>query len=322
MKNILKRADGRWQYRKSINGNRIYIYAKTQRELLNKIKHTKINKQQEKVQSKSTIELIWEWFKKYKENLSSNITYKQCIAKHFEKNKLFDKNINKLTYIDIEDFIQNKKNRVQAYCYYIIKGTFEYAENCQLIKYNFIPKITKPKRNSKKGTSFSLKEQKLILENLDKTDIKYEILFYLLIGCRRTEAKNITIENIDFDNLSVYVPGTKTRKVSDKRYVPISKHFAEILKNNFNQMFTYRTDTYSQKFKSYLKQLNIKGKKLHDLRHTFSTNLYYLGVPDKERQYYMGHSSIVMTNDVYTHLDPNIKKDDILNLYKDLYPQF
>ena len=68
--------------------------------------------------------------------------------------------------------------------------------------------------------------------------------------------------------------------------------------------------------------IGIKNKTLHNTRHTFSTNLYYLGVPDKQRQVYLGHSSIVMTNDIYTHLDPSITKNDIVKLYNNLYPDF
>jgi len=50
--------------------------------------------------------------------------------------------------------------------------------------------------------------------------------------------------------------------------------------------------------------------------------LYYLGVPDKLRQAQLGHASIVMTNDIYTHLDPTITREDILQLYGDWYPEF
>ena len=141
-----------------------------------------------------------------------------------------------------------------------------------------------------------------------------------MIGWRRTEAKNVTIEDIDFENNSIYINGTKTK--SAKRYVPISDKFKNILKENFDKMFKKDISYYSKTFCNYLKMLNIKKHKLHDLRHTFSTNLYYLKVQDKERQYYLGHTSIAMTNDIYTHLDPNITKEQILNLYKDLYPKF
>lgn len=40
----------------------------------------------------------------------------------------------------------------------------------------------------------------------------------------------------------------------------------------------------------------------HDLRHTFATALYDAGVPVKAAQYYLGHSDIQMTLNLYTHL--------------------
>lgn len=41
----------------------------------------------------------------------------------------------------------------------------------------------------------------------------------------------------------------------------------------------------------------------HMLRHTYATNLYYAGIDIKTAQYLLGHSSIQMTMDIYTHLD-------------------
>lgn len=70
-----------------------------------------------------------------------------------------------------------------------------------------------------------------------------------------------------------------------------------------------------------MKDVGVKGT-LYMLRHTYATNLYYLGVPDKERQVYMGHYSSALTNDIYTTFDPSIKKSDIVKLYNNLYPEF
>jgi hypothetical protein len=36
----------------------------------------------------------------------------------------------------------------------------------------------------------------------------------------------------------------------------------------------------------------------------------------------MGHSSIMMTNDIYTTLDPSIKAADITAIYGNLYPSY
>lgn len=41
----------------------------------------------------------------------------------------------------------------------------------------------------------------------------------------------------------------------------------------------------------------------HIFRHTYATNLYYAGIDIKTAQYLLGHSSIQVTMDIYTHLD-------------------
>lgn len=53
----------------------------------------------------------------------------------------------------------------------------------------------------------------------------------------------------------------------------------------------------------------------HMFRHTYATNLYYAGIDVKTAQYLLGHSSIKMTMDIYTHLDDNkiSEAGDILN---------
>ena len=318
MKYIRKRTDGRWEFRKSIDGKRYYVYAKTQKALLKKIKSFKpIETKENKT---ITFDFINQWYNLYKKDITSHSQYLYAINKYFNI-PLFKKPIDKITYLELEEFLNNiDKKRTKAYCYYIIKGIFETAYKQKLVKEDLSKLITKPKNKTIKGEHFNLKEQEAILNNLDKTPIKNEIIFYLLTGCRRTEAKNISINDIDFDNNKIYIAGTKTK--SAKRYVPISNNYKNFLKENFKYMFKYQQDYYSKEFSKYLKLLKIKNHKLHDLRHTFSTNLYYLGVPDKERQYYLGHSSIMITNDIYTHLDPNITKNNILNLYKDLYPKF
>ena len=55
----------------------------------------------------------------------------------------------------------------------------------------------------------------------------------------------------------------------------------------------------------------------HIFRHTFATNLYYAGVDIKMAQYLLGHASIEMTMEIYTHLDKETNKDAIgkLNEY-------
>ncbi|MBR1691765.1 MAG: site-specific integrase [Lachnospiraceae bacterium] len=49
----------------------------------------------------------------------------------------------------------------------------------------------------------------------------------------------------------------------------------------------------------------------HTLRHTFATRCFELGIDGKTVQTYLGHSSIKMTLDLYTHVMPNKLHDDM-----------
>ncbi len=323
LKNVRKRADGRYEWRKQINGLKYQIINRNKKILESKIKEFKKSISitvSHDGESHKFINLAEEWFSLYKANIASSATYRSCINNHFQI-ELFKKDIKTLTYMELELFLSKiKAPRVKAYCYFIITGVFKEALKRNYITRDVSALITKPKNESVKGESFTLREQKLILDNLDKSNMKYEILFYLLTGCRREEGCRTKFEHLDLENNKIFID--RTKRNCTKGYVPISEHFKQILQDNFKNMFTRSPDFYTKTFGEYLKFLNIKNHKLHDLRHTFATNIYYLGVPDKERQYYLGHKSIVMTNDIYTHLDLTITKNDILNLYKDLYPNF
>ena len=61
-----------------------------------------------------------------------------------------------------------------------------------------------------------------------------------------------------------------------------------------------------------------KGHKIHDLRHTFGSQLLENGATQKYVQTQMGHSSSRITLDIYNHLLPDSyqKADEIMdNLY-------
>lgn len=57
----------------------------------------------------------------------------------------------------------------------------------------------------------------------------------------------------------------------------------------------------------------------HMFRHTYATNLYYAGIDIKTAQTLLGHSSIQMTMDIYTHLDNEkiLSAGDKLNAFFD-----
>ena len=61
-------------------------------------------------------------------------------------------------------------------------------------------------------------------------------------------------------------------------------------------------DTLRKSFSKVLKDNNIRHISFHGLRHTYATRLFEKGVPLKIIQKLLGHSSLEITADIYTHI--------------------
>lgn len=68
-----------------------------------------------------------------------------------------------------------------------------------------------------------------------------------------------------------------------------------------------------RRFKPSLQRAGIDTIRFHDLRHTYASLLLANGAPMKYVQHQLGHSSITMTMDLYTHLLPEVN-DKCVNL--------
>jgi len=264
------------------------------------------------------IDLTWEWFTRHKEGkVASDARYKQVINKYITP---LDKNIAHYTKDDIVDHINEiVGHRTQMYVCDILKNVFAEANEKGKVKKNVLANLKRPKNIGKKGTWIDLEGQRKILDNIGNHTYGEEILFYLMTGCRCAEAWQTTI---NFEKRVAFIDGTKSKTAT--RYVELSQAYCDRIKDKWHTMFkkVQSANHFSGVVTEFLKSIGIEEKTCHSLRHTFATNLYYLGIDDKRRQYVLGHSSIAMTCDVYTTLDPTIKKADIIKLYKNLYPTY
>ena len=76
----------------------------------------------------------------------------------------------------------------------------------------------------------------------------------------------------------------------------------------------YEPRTYQDLFKRCVRRAGIKDANFHSLRHTFATRGLEKGIDLKIMQELLGHSSIKMTADLYTHVLPETKKNSMMKL--------
>lgn len=331
LKNIRKRNDGRWEYRKVLNGKRITLIASTLKLLEDKKRDLKKSLTKSKTNNiKDVCFYVNEWRDTYKANLSKNtkdlydLTLNNYIIKNFGNLRP-----NQLNAKEIQKFINNiKKLRLKEIVCQHFKAILTYLYANGIIKLNLAKLIVVTKSVAEQQQKIdrkplTLSQQKQLITTIKNVDddLKRFILFSIIIGTRRNETLAFRLSDINNNDLLIH--GTKTKK--SLRTVKISNEMKNFLfkkEIDPNELyFKYHEDTITEKVNKILQTIS-PDLTLHCLRKTCSTNMHYLGVSDKLRQQILGHTSIRTTNDIYTNLEFDVQKKDVIEIYNTLYYDF
>jgi integrase len=134
-------------------------------------------------------------------------------------------------------------------------------------------------------------------------------LFYLRSGCRRAEALQIQAQDIDWEHRRLIIPRTKNRR---PKVVVLTPDLIEILRAipvTVGRLFPWKADWVSHKFQRTARRAGLQAR-LHDLRHTYGTNLAMAGVDSRVIQEVMGHLDSKATA-VYIHLQPEYLEKEL-----------
>lgn len=151
-------------------------------------------------------------------------------------------------------------------------------------------------------------------------------LICLYAGLRRGEVLALTYEDIDRDAGLIHVdkavefignnPHIKPPKTdAGIRDVPLLDALAAVIPKEGSGLIFPGTGnnplTKTQYRKRWIKYCEAIGYDItaHQLRHGFATILYEAGIPDKDAQELLGHSSIAVTRDIYTHIRASRRKE-------------
>ena len=226
------------------------------------------------------------------------------------------------------------------------KRILEDAVNNDLISKNVANGIKSKKFPKKERMPLTKYEDKILLKYAKEHKYGLFMLILRYCGIRPEEAVALTLDDIDLNkkilninkavSLARNQPRVKTTKNLRNRQIPIPNVLIKLLKdeinyrksNNIKFLFTKETNKYSMLTKQALKThlntfLNFLNENIaadkkrikftyYQLRHSYCTMLYYAGVKIKKAQELMGHSSVDIVYDIYTHLDEERENADKL----------
>ncbi|MCL2475281.1 MAG: site-specific integrase [Chloroflexi bacterium] len=221
----------------------------------------------------------------------------------------------------------------------------QYAVKMGLIVRNPVDAVIIPKTKRPEMKFMNESDVKRFLELAKNTP--YYILFYLAIftGMRRSELLALRWQDIDFGKGQVYITRSlhhlkntgalifkEPKSEKSRRAVALSPSTVELLKehkitqNNFRLSLGYLAfnendlifchydgkpllpNTITHNWIKLTKKAGLEGIRLHDARHTHASLMLKQGVHPKIVQERLGHSSIQVTLDTYSHVTPGLQE--------------
>jgi len=219
----------------------------------------------------------------------------------------------------------------------IIKQSLDDAVAQGIIYRNIADNVSPPHSEHKEMRYWDTPEMNAFL--FSQKDSPHYPLFYtaLFTGMRRSELLALRWDDADLDGGSVsirrslqfskkngcYFSDVKSK--SSKRTIALTPSNVKVLssfkesskRKGADLIFGRNNKPFVPSYASRLwhvacERSGVKVIRLHDARHTHATLLFKQGVPAKIVQERLGHSSIVMTMNLYSHVIPGMQKDAAL----------
>jgi integrase len=217
------------------------------------------------------------------------------------------------------------------------------------VRWNYLERnpanfVTVPARNRREMKTFSVKEVKIFLEAIEGS--RLEALFHLAVtsGLRLSEILGLKWPDLGWETGSLRITRqlqrvpekglifSEPKSASSRRNIvigPTTLHKLKEHKGNHDierEQYVERWQDLDlifttlkgspigprnlyREFKSIIRSAGLPDIRFHDLRHTCATMMLQSGVNVKVIQTVLGHSSVVITLDTYSHLLPGMQAE-------------
>lgn len=216
------------------------------------------------------------------------------------------------------------------------------------VKMQFIPKnpsdmLEPPKPDDYEATVLNPDQILVLLQNCAGQEIYWPVLLAVTLGLRRGEALALRWEDVDLENQMIFIRHSalcrsmknfeisKTKSKTSVRTLLLPNYVAQCLSLRY-QLLTVRRETLGEgynpynvvcfretgdpytanalqhHFRSVIEKAKLPPIRFHDLRHSNATLLLRNGIPAKIVSTMLGHSSIQLTMDTYSHVVPDMQE--------------
>jgi len=194
-----------------------------------------------------------------------------------------------------------------------LRSMFTRAVAWQYIKDHPMKSVKELKYQKRTPAFLTLEQVDKLLEACEHPLLRLFVLLAAYTGMRRSEIEDLKWSDVDFGRKEIRVQ--EDTKNNEYRVIPIGGLVEEALRRAYSPFQEYVLSqengrpyrNISKRFREVIKAVDVPTIRIHDLRHTFASNLVMGGIPLNVVQELLGHRDIKTTM-IYAHLAPNAKR--------------
>lgn len=220
----------------------------------------------------------------------------------------------------------------------------EHARRIKLVSMNVCADVQVPQREKPKQQPLTPKQARLLLQKVREHQLEGLLTLALTTGMREGELLGLRWSDVDLETGLLRIVRTLTyvtgygcvegepKTAKGKRNIILPQFAIDVLKRHRAVQLEKRlkigaawvdrdlvfpdndgdfliSSTLLGRFYKLLKEIGLPRIRFHDLRHSAATLFLSMGVPMKVIQELLGHSSITITADIYSHVLPSMYRE-------------
>jgi len=334
------RKDGRWQGRIIKDGIlQKTVYAESREKVLERIQAFLSGKSISKIRPRKNYtpilsEWLDKWFSAYKKpNVKASTERAISATLDILKKNFGHVEIGKLNPMDIQQYaVSYKSTRSRDLQMTYLNQAMAKAVKLKIIKSNPCEDLEYKKHKYGHKGALTRTQQAAFIAAISEHVLRPLFMLLLTTGLRIGEALALTYGDIDRERSEVtvnkncvFIKGERILQTPKSkaayRTVPMPAIVLELLPlgDSAEVVFDITYNSTKLVIDRIRKRLCIEDLSVHTLRHTYATRLDEASIAPKVKQYWLGHSRIEITQNIYTdvqkeHIDNQRKAfDDIFN---------
>jgi len=234
------------------------------------------------------------------------------------------------------DLKQKLSARSIQYLYAILHKAFKQAVQWQIISRSPIDAIERPRSPKKEIHPLNQQQVEKLFEVAEGKNDYALYVTAITTGMRQGELLALNWRDVDIEHGTISVKWTlreingklslgPVKSKASRRIINLPKKAVEAIQGQQGKSELVfpdakggyiRKQNLGKRFKKLLTAAELPATRFHDLRHTHATLLLQQGVHPKIVQERLGHSSISITLDTYSHILPSMQQKAVEELDK------